>query len=236
MKSLILAAGRGSRIPEISKTKPKCLIKIKDKTILGRQIHLMRKNNITEIGIVRGFKKNKIKFKKIKYFYNRNYETNEQLDSLMIAKIFLNSDVIVTFSDIIYDEQILNSLIHNQDNFSVAVDPNWKKRYVDRIDHSYSQADKVFLRNGKVIEIGKNISLKKANAEFLGMFKISKSFCKIFLNQYSLFRKKTNTLQIHHFIQYLIKKKISVNACCVTGKYMEIDTFNDLKIAKKIFK
>ena len=144
MKSLILAAGRGSRIPEISKTKPKCLIKIKDKTILGRQIHLMRKNNITEIGIVRGFKKNKIKFKKIKYFYNRNYEKNEQLDSLMIAKIFLNSDVIVTFSDIVYDEQILNSLIHNQDNFSVAVDLNWKKRYVDRIDHSYSQADKVF--------------------------------------------------------------------------------------------
>ena len=174
MKSLILAAGRGSRIPEISKTKPKCLIRIKDKTILGRQIHLMRKNNIAEIGIIRGFKKNKIKFKKIKYFYNKNYKTNEQLDSLMTAKMFLNSDVIITFSDIIYDEQILNSLIHYQDNFAVAVDLNWKKRYIDRTDHPHSQADKVFLKNGKVIEIGKKISLKKANAEFLGMFKISK--------------------------------------------------------------
>jgi choline kinase len=235
MKSLILAAGRGSRIPEISKTKPKCLIKIKGKTILGRQIHLMRKNNIAKIGIIRGFKKNKIKFKKIKYFYNKNYETNEQLDSLMTAKMFLNSDVIVTFSDIIYDEQILNSLIHNQYNFAVAVDLNWKKRYIDRTDHPHSQADKVFLRNGKVIEIGKKISLKKANAEFLGMFKISKSFCKIFLKQYNLFRKKKTSLQIHHFIQYLIKKKITVNTCCVQGKYMEIDTFNDLQIARKIF-
>ena len=114
MKSLILAAGRGSRIPRISKTKPKCLIKINGKSILGRQIYLMRKNNIAKIAVVRGFKKNKIKFKKIKYFYNRNYKKNEQLDSLMTAKKFFNSDIIVTFSDIIYDEKILNILIQNK--------------------------------------------------------------------------------------------------------------------------
>ena len=45
MKSIILAAGRGSRIPEISQTKPKCLIKINGKTILERQIMLMKKNS-----------------------------------------------------------------------------------------------------------------------------------------------------------------------------------------------
>lgn len=235
MKSLILAAGPGSRIPEISKTKPKCLIKIKDKTILGRQIHLMRKNNITEIGIVRGFKKNQIKFEKIKYFYNKNYKKNEQLDSLMTAKNFLRSDIIITFSDIIYDEQILSALIENKSEFVISVDTNWRKRYIDRTDHPYSQADKVFINKGKVIEIGKKISLKKTNGEFLGMLKLSKSFCKIFLKEYKLLRKKKSTMQIHSFIQHLIKKNIAVNVSYAKGKYMEIDTFNDFQIAKKIF-
>ena len=235
MKSIILAAGRGSRIPEISQTKPKCLIKINGKTILERQIMLMKKNNIDEIAIVRGFKKNQIRFQKIKYFYNRNYKKNEQLDSLMTAKKFLTSDIIVTFSDIIYDEQILNLLIQSQGEFVVAVDTNWRKRYIGRVDHPYSQADKIFMRNGKLIKIGKGISLQKTNGEFLGMFKISKSFCKIFLKEYKRLRKKTSKMQIHSFIQHLIQKKISVNTSCAKGKYMEIDTFNDLQIAKKIF-
>jgi choline kinase len=235
MKSIILAAGRGSRIPEISRTKPKCLAKINGKTILERQIRLMKKNNIEEIAIVRGFKKNQITFEKIKYFYNKNYKKNEQLDSLMTAKSFLRSDIIITFSDIIYDERILSSLIRNKGEFVISVDTNWRKRYIDRTDHPYSQADKVFIKNGKVIEIGKEISLKKTNGEFLGMLKLSKRFCKIFLKEYELLRKKKSRMQIHSFIQHLIKKNIAVNVSYAKGKYMEIDTFNDFQIAKKIF-
>jgi choline kinase len=235
MRSIILAAGRGSRIPEISQTKPKCLTKINGKTILERQILLMKKNNIEEIAIVRGFKKNQIKFKKIKYFFNRNYKKNEQLDSLMTAKNFLRSDIIITFSDIIYDEQILSSLLRNKGEFVISVDTNWKKRYIYRTDHPYSQADKVFIKNGKVIEIGKKISLKKTNGEFLGMLKLSKSFCKIFLKEYKFLRKKKSKMQIHSFIQHLIKKNVEVNVSYAKGKYMEIDTFNDFQIAKKIF-
>ena len=42
-------------------------------------------------------------------------------------------------------------------------------------------------------------------------------------------------MQIHSFIQHLIKKNVEVNVSYAKGKYMEIDTFNDFQIAKKIF-
>ena len=42
-------------------------------------------------------------------------------------------------------------------------------------------------------------------------------------------------MQLHNFIQYLIHNKIKVSPCYVNGKFMEIDTFNDLQIAKKQF-
>ena len=64
MKAIILAAGRGTRIPSITKKKPKCLIKVNKIPILLRQINFLRKLNIKDIIIVKGFKKNQINYKR----------------------------------------------------------------------------------------------------------------------------------------------------------------------------
>ena len=76
MKCIILAAGKGSRIPEFSIRKPKCLIKIKGEEILKRQLNFFRKLNIKEIIVVR-VKKKYINFKKVKYINNKNYKNND---------------------------------------------------------------------------------------------------------------------------------------------------------------
>ena len=237
MKSLIIAAGKGSRIPEFTKDIPKSLIRINNKSILKRQIDQMRNFEIKEIAIVKGYKSHKINFKKIKYFYNRNFKINEQLDSLIVANKWFTDDLLISFSDIIYENSILKKMIKSKYEFTIAVQRNWKKRYKNRFDHPTSQADKVFIKNNKVNDIGKKISERKTNGEFLGIFKISKNMCKTFIKEYKLLNrnKKTNKLQIHNFFQYLIKKNFDIKPTYVNGKYMEIDTFNDFKIAKKMF-
>ena len=237
MKSLIIAAGKGSRLPEFTKDIPKCLIKINNKSLLKKQIDQMRKFKIKDIAIVKGYKSHKINFKNIKYFYNRNYKTNEQLDSLIIANKWFTDDLLISFSDIIYENSILKKMIKSKHDFTIAVQKNWKKKYKNRFDHPVSQADKVFIKNNKVSDIGKKISEKKTNGEFLGIFKLSKNMCKTFVKEYKLLNKnkKTNKLQIHNFFQYLIKKNFNIKPTYVDGKYMEIDTYNDFTIARKMF-
>lgn len=237
MKSLIIAAGKGSRIPEFTKDIPKSLIRINNKSLLKRQIDQMRNYKIKEIAIVKGYKSNKINFKDIKYFYNRNFKTNEQLDSLIVANKWFTDDLLISFSDIIYENSILKKMIKSKHDFTIAVQKNWKKKYKNRFDHPVSQADKVFIKNNKVNDIGKKISIKKTNGEFLGIFKLSKYMCKTFIKEYKLLNKnkKTNKLQIHNFFQYLIKKNFDIKPTYVIGKYMEIDTYNDFTIARKIF-
>ena len=110
MKAVIIAAGLGTRIPQITK-KPKCLIRINNQTLIKRQIEFFRSLNINKIAVVRGFMKNKINYKSITYFDNNNYRNNEQLDSLFCAKKFFNDDIIICFSDIIYEKKILNKII-----------------------------------------------------------------------------------------------------------------------------
>ena len=46
MKCIILAAGQGKRIDQVTKNKPKCLIKINKETLLERQIKY-RTNSIS---------------------------------------------------------------------------------------------------------------------------------------------------------------------------------------------
>ena len=126
MKSIIIAAGSGRRIPEFSKLIPKSLIKINRKSILKRQIDLMTKSKINQISIVKGFKSNKIKFKKIKYFYNKDYKKNEQLESLLSAKEWFNDDLLITFSDIIYEASVIQNVIKSKHDFTIAIQKNWK--------------------------------------------------------------------------------------------------------------
>ena len=60
MKSLILAAGRGTRINEITKNHHKCLIKLQRKPLLQWQIDALSKFS-TKICVVTGYNENKIK-------------------------------------------------------------------------------------------------------------------------------------------------------------------------------
>jgi L-glutamine-phosphate cytidylyltransferase len=237
MKSIIIAAGSGKRIPEFSKKIPKSLITINNKSILKRQIDLMKIAKINQIGIIKGFKSNKINFKKIKYFHNKNFKKNEQLDSFFTAQKWFTDDLLIAFSDIIYEISVIEKIIKSKHDFTIAVQKNWKKKYKDRFDHPTSQADKVYIKGDKIIDIGKNLSEKKANGEFLGIFKVSRNICNKLINEYSLLKKNKNTnkLQMHDFFRYLIKKNVSIMPTYVNGKYMEIDTYNDFIIAKKLF-
>ncbi len=236
MKAIILAAGRGSRIPQITKNKPKCLIKINKETILERQISFLHQLKIKDIIIIKGFKKDKILIKKIKYIENKNYKKNEQLESLFYAKSEFTDDIIVLFGDIIYDFSIIKKIYQKKKLITLAVDKNWKAKYKFRFDHPVDQADKVRInKKNNIVRIGKKLKIDEANGEFLGIFKVSKTGCKIILKNYKKYKKKYDTAnkQIHDFIKFLINEGIHISSLSVKGKYMEIDTFNDYKLAKK---
>ena len=52
MKTIIIAAGSGKRIPEFTKKIPKSLIKINKKSILKRQIDFMKNSKVKKISVI----------------------------------------------------------------------------------------------------------------------------------------------------------------------------------------
>ena len=60
-----------------------------DKTLLQRQLDAYKKNGIKDISLIRGYKKEKINYKGIKYFENKDYKNNNILNSIFTLKKLL---------------------------------------------------------------------------------------------------------------------------------------------------
>ena len=59
MKAVILAAGRGTRLNQITENTPKPLIKINEKTLLEYKLEILPRE-VDEVVIIIGYKKEKI--------------------------------------------------------------------------------------------------------------------------------------------------------------------------------
>ena len=187
MKGIIVAAGVGSRLGELTKNIPKSLIKINGKSILERQIFAFRKLGITDITVIIGPHAEKYSFEGISFIHDDSYLEHDILSSFMLARKIINDDTIVSYGDVIFDENILLPLINFKGLIGLGIDFDWEKNYENRDQHPKSEAENVLFDNdGKIIELRKNI--QKPNSvigESLGLMKLSKKGSKIFLDKYS---------------------------------------------------
>ncbi len=123
MKAIILAAGIGKRLGEISGNRPKCLLEFDGVSLLRRHISLLLQHNITEILVVTGYREDEIKAElarlnsdiEIQTAFNPDYESGSVI-SLWTAQAFLESgdDIILMDADVLYDPIILQTLIESK--------------------------------------------------------------------------------------------------------------------------
>lgn len=176
MKALILAAGQGTRLKKYTENLPKGMLSFMGKTIIERQIEIYRRCGIDNIIIVRGFAADKINYENVTYYMNEDYENTNMVESLMTAKAEFDDDIIVSYSDILFEESMLRQMMQSKADYVVAVDDNWKvywkKRYgcVDFDTESLS----LDVQNN-IIELGlENPALEAIDARYVGLLKFSK--------------------------------------------------------------
>ena len=249
MRAIILAAGSGLRLGQHTKDIPKALLDLNGKSILERQISLLRQHAINEIFVVTGYQREKHTLKDIEYIFNPRYAETEQLASMMVARTKISDDDLIIYGDIVFDEQILQQILVSNDDIGIAIDLDWEKSYNERPDNPKSLADKVLIYQKKIQQISAKItSLSMKNqqiGEFLGVIKLSRRGSKIMVQKYQEL-ERSHTGKFHDasslekaklvdILQELIDSKIEIYPIPITGKWCEIDTPKDLERARKIF-
>lgn len=76
MKTIILAGGKGTRLPVSGADKPKVLVEVAGKTILDRQIEWLLKHNLSDIRLALGFRAEQI----INHVKNTPFYKNINID------------------------------------------------------------------------------------------------------------------------------------------------------------
>ena len=132
---IIIAAGLGSRLKKYTNNLPKCMLDFGGKTLLERQLIAYRSCGIDNISVIRGYKKNKINYKKLNYFYNKDYESNNILNSIFYGEKIISGNIIIAYSDILFESNVVRRLLDYYNDISVVVDIDWRGYYVNRKDH-----------------------------------------------------------------------------------------------------
>lgn len=232
-KALIIAAGRGTRLGAYTKTKPKPLLKVLGIPIIERIILSAKKAGITDFLIVTGYRGDKIrnylgdgkKYRvKIKYIHNKGWK-NPNGVSVLRAKEMLKENFILLMCDHIFHPmkliKFLNFKLKNNE-CALCVDRN----IINVFD--IEDTTKVYVKNWKVISIGKN--LKKYNALDTGMFIISPYFFKVLEKSI-----KNGFYSITDSVREMSKQG-KMKAFESEGFWFDIDSIKDLKHAEKKLK
>ena len=243
-KALIIAAGLGSRLKKHTENLPKCMLDFGGKTLLQRQLDAYSKNNIKDISLIRGYKKEKINYKGLRYFENKDYKNNNILNSIFYAEKIINGNIIISYSDILFDPTVVQRTIKSNHDISVVVDIDWRGYYVGRKDHPISEAENViFNSNNEVEKIGKiNTGNEEVHGEFIGMIKLSNRGAEIFKEHFHRLKKtywnkpfqRAKIFQkayLTDFIQELVDIGIKVHCVIIESGWKEIDTVEDYKKA-----
>ena len=247
-KAIIIAAGPGSRLNPLTNDKPKCLLKIGGKTIMERQLETLRLCGIGDTSVVRGYQAEKINFPEIKKYYeNTNYQNNNILNSLFYAEPEMTGDFIVSYSDILYDKSVIEQLLKDKNDIAIVVDTDWQEYYQGRTEHPMSEAENVIIQNGKIFKIGKHLRADESYGEFIGMAKFSKKGGEILKKEFQRAKDQywgkpfqdAQTFEkayLTDIFQELIDVGFSVHPVIIQKNWWEIDTEQDLKKVRKIFK
>ena len=130
--ALLLAAGTGSRLFPLTKSSPKCLTLVNEKSILERLVNNLKKQGFKRLVIVTGYKKecimdflgNKSGDLTIEYIHSPLYRSTNNIYSLWMARNMMNEPFVLFESDLVLNTSLLDEMVF-PDKMAVAEMRPW---------------------------------------------------------------------------------------------------------------
>ncbi|MGW8113579.1 aminotransferase class I/II-fold pyridoxal phosphate-dependent enzyme [Caproicibacterium sp. NSD3] len=243
MQAIILAAGMGKRLKELTQDNTKCMVKVNGVTLIERALTQLDQLSLNRIIIVEGYEGKKlIDFIKtlsvktpITFVDNPIYDKTNNIYSLWLAKDYLlEDDTLLLESDIIFEDSVLHALTDDPRDTLALVD-----RYESWMDGTVMQIDK----NDRILSFvpGKDFDFKNVDSYYktVNLYKFGKEFSRThyvpFLEAYS------KALGNNEYYEQVLRVIAMLDNPGIYAKrldgqlWYEIDDIQDLDIASSLF-
>ena len=242
MQAIILAAGMGRRLKDLTKDRAKCMITINGITLIERMLRQLDKLALSGIVIVVGFQEQKLRdfisslgiTTQITYVNNPVYDRTNNIYSLSLASDFLvNEDTIILESDLIFEDSVLTELLHDERDTLALVDKyeGWMDGTVVKINADDSITDII---SGARLDFSEEDYYKTVN-----IYKFSKEFSASlyvpFLTAY------LHALGNNQYYEQVLRAIMILDEPVIRAKrlsaqiWYEIDNIQDMDIASSLF-
>jgi choline kinase len=245
--AIIVAAGMGRRLAPYTDDRPKCLVEVRGKSILERQIEAYRAAGVTDICIVRGYMAERIVFDGCRYFENRDFRRNNILASLFHAEAAMSGGFLFSYSDIVFRPEVVARLIAAGEDYGLVIDRRWDEAYVGRTLHPESEAELARVEDGRVLAVGKRkVEREAAHGEFIGLASFSVRAAGVMQTEYRRLAHQLGpdtpfgtaprfeVAYLTDLLNHLIERGELLRSVDIDGGWREIDTPQDLERAAEI--
>ncbi len=250
---IIAAAGFEKALLPLIQDRPKCLLDIKGKTILDRQVGALNECNIKDIALVRGYQKQAIALPNIRYYDNDHYEQTGDLFSFFCAEPEMNGRCLFLYGDIVFDTPIVQKLLKSPGDIALVVDMAWNDRPLSHMQH---KQDLVVLESppGKsyryvtpeechrIVKIGQELPHEERHGEFIGLAMFSEKGIEILKQAYREVQQPSHAGWIHEarsvnqasltdLLQEIIHAGHDVHSVPTYKGWLDVDSFEDYQKA-----
>lgn len=243
MQAIILAAGMGKRLKELTRDNTKCMVRVNGVTLIDRMLHQIDQHDLSRIIIVAGYEGQKLMDyistldirTPVTFINNPIYDKTNNIYSLALAKDWLvKEDTLLFESDIIFEDSVLDELIADPRETLALVDKY--ESWMDGTCVKLSDEDEIeafipgkAFRFNEIEEYYKTVNIYKFSKEF------SQYYYVPFLNAYqSALGQNEYYEQVLRVITMLDDPVIRAKR--LKGqKWYEIDDIQDLDIAESLF-
>jgi len=236
-KVILLVAGEGTRLRPYTLDRPKCMVELAGLSLIERQLDILRRENLTDIVLVGGYKADMLDMKGTKLVINSRYYETNMVWTLFCAEKELEGEVIVSYGDIVYSSEVLRALLESNSDIAVTIDSDWENYWRARNEDPLDDAESLKLSaNGEILEIGgKPNNIHEIEGQYMGLMK----FSAIGVNQIKevfeksrksreLLGKPIENAYMTDLLQATIRDGYKVQSVPISGQWVEVDTVDDL--------
>lgn len=243
MQGIILAAGMGKRLKNITKNKTKCMVEVNGISLIERMLKILDRKDLSRIVIVTGYQEETLKeyiasltiHTPIIFVENPIYDKTNNIYSLSLTATFLEEeDTLLLESDLIFDETVIDLIL---------CDPRENLALVDRFESWMDGTCMLLDENDCIVDMVAKKNLHFVNADqyykTVNIYKFSRHFSKYtyvpFLKAYAMAMGNNEYYEsVIRLIAMLDTKELQARR--LNGqRWYEIDDIQDLDIAESLF-
>lgn len=249
MRLIILAAGEGTRLRPYTNSRPKCLVELQGRSLLQWQIDAARAVGIKDIVVVGGYLIEQLRSYDVTVIDNPRFAETNMVQTLRCAADWFEHEFIMSYGDIIYTPNVLESLLMDSEPIAVSVDLEWRSYWERRLDEPLLDAETLKINSDNfLIEIGqKPTSYEDVHAQYIGLVSFRQSGVSrlnYILSEISADaladanpfggKRSLDQLYMTDLLQGMIDKGDRLHACKIKGHWLEIDSVTDLLLAEQM--